>query len=201
MTLSQKEWNYLQNKFINLIYRISTFIGLDSIAFSFEDSVQELQVTLLEAVETFKKYKLPDAVSKGLISKKDAEGYGYITSVVFSQYLKTALWHKKNKVGKAISTKLKIRPSLSVDSETETFMESEEDEYKVSFFLGVEVSVFEGVEKEIVSLFVNDSKTVRKDGAINYKYVSDRLDISASELKIYLKKLKRKFKKDENTNW
>ena len=59
MSIPPDKWNYLQDKYKGLMYKVATHVGLDSAVYSIPDVMQELQIILIEATETFKKNRLP----------------------------------------------------------------------------------------------------------------------------------------------
>ena len=186
------KWDFLQRKYINLMYKIARFIGLDMIALSFEDSVQELQMTMVETVETFKKNKLLIAIKEGKINKNAVDDYSFVENWVFDKYLKTALWNKKNKLGSNNSAKKDIRRYISIDGETDNFLEAREG---INFSPDILMKEnLPQIEFNLASFIMSDAKSLRKDGSLNRKYIQKQLRITPVELDVSLSKLQYHYK-------
>jgi hypothetical protein len=104
--MNQEQYQFIQEKYGNLIYTIAQKINGDIAKCDPDDNVQDLWISALEAI---KGYEAQDNGKNGKFEDfKDTKG--------FDKYIKTCLWHKKGKKGSDVTKKLKITSTFSVDN-------------------------------------------------------------------------------------
>ena len=84
--ISNEEWEFVQKKYGSLIYMIAHRIGGDKITNDFDDSVQEIRMSAMDAIRTYKK-------------KTDVPFDKFFITKDFDKYIKTCLWNRKNSNG------------------------------------------------------------------------------------------------------
>ena len=105
--MNQDQYDFIQQKYGNLIYMIAQRISGDAATADFEDNVQDLWIAAMEAVKWFESQ---DNGKNGKFEDfKDTKG--------FDQYIKTCLWHRKGKKGTNITKKLHINNAYSIDGD------------------------------------------------------------------------------------
>jgi hypothetical protein len=173
-TTTSEQIEKIKSKYGNLIYAIAYRIGGDAVTNSFEDSVQNLYISAMDACEAYER--------KTGITFDDFFG-----SEEFGKYIKSTLWNKKNNVGKKITKKLNINSHLSLD---ENLLGDE------SMYEGVDVSalsfdvLFEEDTRELVELIIGDYSMIKPSGDINISKASRELGIDKRELKNRLNALR-----------
>lgn len=102
--MNQEQYEFIQEKYGKLIYMIAKKISGDAAKCDFEDNVQDLWITAIEAI---KGYEIQNNGSNGKFEDfKDSKG--------FDQYIKTCLWHKKGKKGTDVTKKLGITDTFTI---------------------------------------------------------------------------------------
>ena len=173
-TTTSEQIEKIKSKYGNLIYAIAYRIGGDAVTNSFEDSVQNLYISAMDACEAYKR-------------KTGKEFDEYFGTTEFGKYIKSTLWNKKNNVGKKITKKLNINSHLSLD---ENLLGDE------SMYEGVDVSalsfdvLFEEDTRELVELIIGDYSMIKPSGDINISKASRELGIDKRELKNRLNALR-----------
>ena len=200
MSIPPDKWNYLQDKYKGLMYKVATHVGLDSAVYSIPDVMQELQIILLEATETFKKNRLPLVIADptNSLTEDKAKNYGYIYASAYHTYIKTSLWHRKDTIGKGISAKKEIRNNIPITTESESYLLRPKQLPKTLNesleFLGLiespnlkfDIENLGKKEKELVNLILVDPSIVRTNGSFTYKYISEKLKTTEPNIKIML---------------
>jgi hypothetical protein len=103
--MNQEQYQFIQEKYGNLIYTIAQRISGDNATSEVEDNVQDLWLSAMDAIRWF------ESQDNG----KNGKFEDFKESKGFDQYIKTCLWHRKGKKGTAITKKMKINNAYSID--------------------------------------------------------------------------------------
>jgi len=173
-SITSEQIEEIKTKYGNLIYAIAYRIGGDSIANSFEDSVQNLYIAAMDACETYKR-------------KVGSPFRDFFGSDEFDKYIKSTLWNKKNNVGSRITKKRNITSHLSLDENLlgDESMYEGADVSSLSFDVSLEEE-----HKQIVELILGDYSLIKPNGDVNISKASRQLGIEKRELKNRLEKLR-----------
>jgi len=165
--LTSKQWEKIDLKYGKLMYKISHQIsGDDKATSSFDDNLQDIRLSAMEAVIGFEKQ------NEGANGKFD-EFWG---SRGFDQYIKTCMWTKKNNKGAKITKKAPIlRGTVSTDKEEILEIEESGGDLDASLFLKDISYYLTPIQKQVVDLVVKDPTLVKPSGKINVKRVSEEI--------------------------
>ena len=167
--LSKEQWEKIDEKYGKLMYKISHQISGDRAIANFDDNLQDIRLSAMEAVIGFEKQ------NDGANGKFD-EFWG---SKGFDQYIKTCMWTKKNNKGAKITKKAPIlKGTVSTDVEEVLMMESPDPAPDTSILFD-EVSIqLTDTQQTIVAEVINDHTLIKPSGKINIKRLSEKLGIS-----------------------
>jgi hypothetical protein len=167
----------IEKKYGRLIFTIAHRIGGDSVVNSFEDSVQELYISSLDACEAYerKTEKLFD------------EFFG---TDEFDKYIKSVLWNKKNNQGKQITKKLGINRHATLNEE---ILEHDPAlEYELSDVSSMLAEV-DGITEEgerLIEMIVSDHKLVKPNGSLNISKISRDMGMTKKDVTLLVSQLK-----------
>tara|TARA_R110000824_G_scaffold395054_2_gene595336 strand:- start:3508 stop:4077 length:570 start_codon:yes stop_codon:yes gene_type:complete len=182
-TLTDKDWEWLEEKYGRLLHHISYRIGLDPITNDHDDSYQELSIAMMDTVAMF--------------DKKVSEPFEeYKTTAHFDKYLKTVLWNRKNNLGNKIVKREPLRRQVTID---ETLLTKKAHKPKESFTpFGNEA--LEQDMKELVEQVSQDAKTIKPCGDFNISRLCRSLGKSKSQVKHTIERLKTTLKTYDDTD-
>ena len=182
-TLTQQQWELIDQKYGKLIYKIAHQISGDNAIASVEDNAQDLRIAAMEAVVGFTKQH----------SGKNGTFDEFWGTKGFDQYMKTVLWTKKNNKGAKITKRFSItKNSVSTDNEEGASVFQIADE---SYNPELELIFDELMDsltpnrQEILNLIVKDPTLIKPNGKINVKKVSEIMNLSWAETKNEIEEL------------
>lgn len=196
MVITQEEWDYLWEKYENLVYSIALKINGDFAgSSSFEDNVQDLQHAMLLAVQGFE--------NQGTNGKPS----DFIKTRGFDKYIKTVLWTAKAKKGASI-TKRKDLLNYRFENFTKTgdidgaFLQDLEGELRSRYERTLESrfsdspldfsEIFDDEMKLIVDNVVKDPMCcLKQNGSLNVAKISGRLGWSIAKTTKVVDRLKK----------
>ena len=205
--ISDNEWDKINEKYGGLIYMIAHRIGGDKITNDFDDSVQEIRLSAMDAVRTYRK-------------KTTDEFDVFVTTKDFDKYIKTCLWNRKNSNGTKIQKKAHIRNTVSL-SKYDDLWYAEDDNcgdarQQPLFTLTKDeiVKATSGVDemfksfsdvrmdeetKSVVSLVFSDGKMIKPNGMLNINKIAQMLGKKKHQVKYIVNRLQKQLK-DYNGN-
>ena len=101
-TVTEEQLGKIEEKYRRLIFAIAHRIGGDPVTNAFEDSVQNLYISALDAVRTFSK-------------KTEATFEDFFDTVEFDKYIKTCLWNRKNNAGSKIQKRKPVARHATIE--------------------------------------------------------------------------------------
>tara|TARA_R110002051_G_scaffold172011_1_gene242477 strand:- start:1278 stop:1850 length:573 start_codon:yes stop_codon:yes gene_type:complete len=176
MTLSSDQWQLIEDKYGMLMRKICHKISGDKALASYEDNLQDLQISALEAVTGYEKQH------EGKNGKFD-EFWG---SKGFDQYIKTVLWNHKNSKGKNISKRYHInRDTVSANENQEVIMMQDEksNSNDLTHFFDEMRDVLEGSQSDILRELVKCPDLIRKNGKVNVHSLARKVGETVYETK------------------
>ena len=207
--ISNEEWEKVEKKYKNLIYMIAHRIGGDKITNDFDDSVQEVSFSAMDAIRTYKK-------------KTDESFDDFFNTKEFDKYIKTCMWNRKNANGIKIQKKAHIRNTISLNQHEELFFFDDDNcgDSKQSASLPVNQTATKiteatsGVDevfksfsdvnmdeetRSVVSLVEDDGKMIKPNGRLNINRLAKILGKNKHQVKYILERLQTQLK-DYNEN-
>ena len=187
MIVTDEQWQKVLDKYEKLMFTISHNVGGDKVTNDFDDTVQEVSITAMEAIETFGRKT----------GKTFDEFWG---TVEFDKYIKTCMWNKKNNLGNKINKKLNIRRCVSLDVNItmpieeycgDSVIGSRTDSAPLQYptdvssvgdnpFFGVD---FDETTNIIVKAIMSDAKMIKPSGKINISKLATLLNKPKSQIK------------------
>lgn len=186
--MTPEQLTFIKTQYGGLIENISTKVSGDC-TISKEDIQQELYIASGDAISGFERQN--NGSNGSWEDFKSSKGFG--------QYLKTVLWHKKAKLGKAITDNSKRIPSnssLDFEKLDGTSLINIEDKYiPNNSFTGInDLSVIlSNREQEIVDYIVNDYSKFTINGKINVLSLSKKIGINPITTKKLIKSIENKY--------
>lgn len=164
--MTQEQYDFIQERYGNLIYMIAQRISGDNATSEVEDNVQDLWLAAMDAIRWFESQD--DGKNGKFEDFKESKG--------FHQYIKTCLWHRKGKKGTSITKKMHINHAFSIDGERSKDDDSlmlDLPDLKVTNY----VYTMESLEdiriklpdqhKVVVSHILNHPDCLKEDGSVN----------------------------------
>ena len=176
-TITYDEWEWLENKYGNLLHHIAYRIGLDPITHDHDDSYQELCIAMMDTVRMF------DKTATVPFEK-------YKDTAHFDKYLKTVLWNRKNCLGQRIIRRAPLRKQVTIDEQL----------LKDKVFNPVESFKPFGNETldedmlDILQQVEQDAKIIKPSGDFNISRLCRNLDKSKAEVKHTIERLQHTLK-------
>ena len=169
MPLTDEQWNKIDKKYGKLMYKISHKISGDTATAGFDDNLQDIRLSAMEAVMGFEK-------QNGGANGSFDEFWG---SKGFDQYIKTVMWTKKNNKGAKITKKAPIlKGTVSTDKEEILEMEECTGDPEIAMLLEEISYHLTTTQKEIVSMVVKDPTLIKPSGKMNIKQIAESLDLT-----------------------
>lgn len=185
--LTSDQWDKVQSKYQRLMYAVSHRIGGDKVTHDFDDTQQELAITVMDAVAAY--------------GKKTEKSFDeFFGTKEFDKYIKTCLWNRKNNLGCKIKKKYEIRKCVSLSENPDTFgsfdttstdSSLEEPEPTISAFNDVEL---DDVARSVSNIVMGDLRLIKPNGSINVCKVAQLLNVPKSEVYKAIEQLKFKLK-------
>lgn len=186
--LTKDQWAFINKEYGKLMHTITSKISGDY-SFSREDYLQDLYITVIDAVEGFLKQGCNGSVEDFL----DTPG--------FRKYIKTALWHKKGNIGKRISQRYNItRDTVPIHLETEEGVKCIQivqknsqmgDDLYFDFFGKMSED-----EERVVKVIVENPSVLLKSGLLDSARVARTLGYSIFKLNKIVEGLEYKLNKN-----
>jgi len=175
--LTYDQWEWLEEKYGNLLHHIAYRIGLDPITHDHDDSYQELCIAMMDTVVMFEK--------TATVPFEE-----YKETVHFDRYIKTVLWNRKNCLGQKIIRRAPLRRQITLDEKL----------LKDKVFTPVEsLTPFgnENLEEDMIELLEQvelDSKIIKPSGEFNISRLCRNLGKSKSQVKHTIARLQHTLK-------
>jgi hypothetical protein len=180
--LTSEQWQKIDDKYGNLMYKISHQISGDTATANFDDNLQDIRLAAMEAVMGFEKQ---NGGANGVFDD-------FWGSKGFDQYIKTCLWTKKNNKGKKITKKASIlKGTVSTDNEEVLQLEEECGDPEAAIFVSEFSYFLTPIQKDIISMVVKDPTLIKPSGKINVKQVAEALNLTWFEANKQIKHLSR----------
>jgi len=167
--LTDDQWTKIEKKYGKLMYKISHQISGDRAIANFDDNLQDIRLAAMEAVTGFEKQ------NEGANGSFD-EFWG---TKGFDQYIKTCMWTKKNNKGAKITRKAPIlKGTVSTEMEEILAIEDYSPDPDACMFLEEMSYHLTPIQREIVTMVVQDPTLVKPSGRINVKRVAEALHLT-----------------------
>ena len=167
--LTEEQWNKINKKYGNLMYKISHQISGDTATASFDDNLQDIRMAAMEAVIGFEKQN--DGANGSFEEFWGTKG--------FDQYIKTCMWTKKNNKGAKITKKAPIlKGTVSTDKEDILEIEEFVSDPDAALFLEEMSYILTPLQQQMVTLVVQDPSLIKPSGKINVKRLAEILDLT-----------------------
>lgn len=179
--LTSEQWEKIDQKYGKLMYKISHQIsGDDRATSSFDDNLQDIRLSAMEAVIGFEKQ---NEGANGIFD----EFWG---SRGFDQYIKTCMWTKKNNKGAKITKKAPIlRGTVSTDKEEILEIEEFYSDASTPIFLEQLSYYLTPIQQQIIDLVVMDPTLVKPSGKLNVKRIAEETGLSWFEADKFIKSI------------
>ena len=166
--INEHQRQLIEDKYGKLIHKIGHNISGDLAISSHPDNVQDLWVSVLEAVQGF--------------AKKEGQTFDeFWGSKGFDKYIKTCLWNSKNSKGAKITKKYPLT-KRTVDIVDNAEVLGLEDPVSLSgessLFMEEIPSLLSQEEETAVQKLVEDPTLIRASGKVNIQALSKELDKS-----------------------
>ena len=191
--MNQEQYQFIQEKYGNLIYTIAQKINGDIAKCDPDDNVQDLWISALEAI---KGYEAQDNGKNGKFEDfKNTQG--------FDKYIKTCLWHKKGKKGSDVTKKLGITSTYSVDGHNYSMQDEKllldvVDPKIVN--MNIADNVLEDIrvkllpqEKLIVENILQNPDCLKDNGRVNIAKLCRVTKLKVEEVRYYLEYIKSRY--------
>jgi hypothetical protein len=165
--ITNEQSEQIKTKYGKLISTIALNISGDNFTASYEDNVQDLWLSVLEAIDGFKR-------QGGGVNGEFNDFWG---STGFDKYIKTCLWTKKNNKGGKITKNKGVRNMLSLGDDKKILdipdKRGTQIETKPSFY-----QALSDFERDILEFVVENENSLKKNGKINIRVISNAFGIS-----------------------
>ena len=176
--LTNEDWEWVEEKYGNLLHHIAYRVGGDSITYDHDDSYQELVIAVLDTVKTF-----DESTGKPFKEYKDSKH--------FDKYLKTVLWNRKNNMGQKIIKRAPLRKQVTIDDQI-LVDKVHMPEESFSPFGNEDLTE---AERNMIEEIVHDPRIVKPNGKFNISRVCRNLSISKNDAKRIIDRLQHKLEK------
>ena len=176
-TLTNEDWEWLEEKYGRLLHHIAYRIGGDCVTNDHDDSYQELSIAVMDTVAVFDK-------------NTNQKFEDYKDTAHFDKYLKTVLWNRKNNLGNKIVRREPLRRQISID---EMLLKEKANQPIESF------SIFGNEQldvdlQEVIRQVELDAKVIKPSGDFNISRLCRNLGKSKSKVKYAIEKLNHSLK-------
>ena len=185
-TTTNAQVKQIEKKYGRLIFTIAHRIGGDTIISSFEDSVQDLYISALDACEAYER-------------KTNLGFEEFFSTEEFDKYIKSVMWNKKNNQGKQITKKKNINYHMTLNDdviESDSALEYELPD--VSSMLA-EIDGMDEEGEELMVRVMKDFQMVKPNGSLNISRLSREMGITKKQVTVIISKLRPLL--DEYTNF
>ena len=170
--MTEDMFEFIETKYGGLIHKIANNISGDNAIASIEDNVQDLYLSVYDAINGFEKQGINGTPNE------------FIDTTGFDKYLKTTLWSKKASKGRGITTKMPVQgrgcasiSDVSAIVSGEAVVHSDFDVYDFWDELGIRE--FHEEEKALISVILRDPNScISAKGGIKISPVMRKLNIS-----------------------
>tara|TARA_R110000751_G_scaffold142384_1_gene245798 strand:- start:1003 stop:1575 length:573 start_codon:yes stop_codon:yes gene_type:complete len=179
MTVTGDQWQLIETKYGMLMRKICHKISGDKALASYEDNLQDLQISALEAVVGYEKQH----------DGKNGKFNDFWGSKGFDQYIKTVLWNHKNSKGKNISKRYNInRDTVSANENQELIgmVDEKSNSNELTDFFEEMKTVLEGSQSSILHELVKCPDLIRKNGKVNVHSLARKVGGTVYETKKHL---------------
>jgi len=171
--INEHQRQLIENKYGRLIHKIGHNISGDLAISSHPDNVQDLWVSVLEAVQGF--------------AKKEGQTFDeFWGSKGFDKYIKTCLWNSKNSKGAKITKKYPITKHTVdiVDNGEVLALEAPSSlSTESSIFMEEVAPLFTEEQQEVVFRLVEEPTYIKPSGKVNIQALAQNLNKSWYEVK------------------
>jgi len=171
-TVTEEQLGKIEEKYRRLIFAIAHRIGGDPVTNAFEDSVQNLYISALDAVRTFSK-------------KTEATFEDFFDTVEFDKYIKTCLWNRKNNAGSKIQKRKPVARHVTIEEDIlslEDLFHGDEVRMDLSGF-GEVLLDMDDQARSVVRRILEDGKMVKPNGKVNMNRLIEQTGFSKQKIK------------------
>ena len=184
--VTDTQWKLIEKKYGMLINKICHMISGDKTVTSYEDNLQDLRVSVMEAVSGFER-------QKGGVNGSFDDFWG---SSGFDKYIKTCLWTKKNNKGAKVTKKLNVTKTVSMSEHEEILLISHNPTPALDdeIFLKEVFITMSDIQKNVIHHLVYEPNLIKPNGKTNIKKLSELLEINYYETQKEINELSDKLK-------
>lgn len=190
--MNQEQYEFVQEKYGNLIYMIAQRISGDGATAEAEDNVQDLWMAAMEAIHGYERQD--DGKNGKFEDFKNTKG--------FDRYIKTCLWHLKAKKGTNVTKKQGITKALSIegnaDSTDDQLMFNIQDPKVTN--INVNDEVLEDIrvkllpqEKLIVKHILEHPDCMKDNGTVNISQIAKSTNMKSYEVEYFVQYIKSRY--------
>lgn len=165
--ITNEQAEQIKVKYGRLISTIALNISGDELTASYDDNVQDLWMSVFEAIDGFKRQN--SGVNGNFCDFWGSDG--------FDKYIKTCLWTKKNNKGGKITKNKGVRSVVSIHDD-ENFKDLPDKSKSSVNAPPVLFNILDDYEKQVIECILENEKSLKKNGKINIKVISNALGIS-----------------------
>lgn len=178
--ITDGQWAKIDQKYGKLMMKISHNISGDNACANFDDNLQDIRLSAMDAVAGFEK-------QNGGANGTFDEFWG---TKGFDQYIKTVMWTKKNNKGAKITKQAPIlKGTISTDKEEILEMEECTGDPEIAMLLEEIAYMLTPTQKAIISMVVKDPTLIKPSGKMNIKQIAETLDLTWFETDKQIKSL------------
>ena len=171
--LTKEEWEWLEEKYGNLLHHIAYRIGGDSITNDHDDSYQELSIAMMDTVAMFDR----------TASKPFSE---YKETAHFDKYLKTVLWNRKNNLGTKIKRREPLRRQITINEQ----LVKDKVHSPIESFKPFGNENLDADLRELIEQVEFDGRIIKPNGGLNINRLCRNTGKSKSEMRYTIGRLK-----------
>lgn len=177
--ITEEQQKRIEDKYGRLIYAIAYKIGGDKVTNSFEDSVQNLQISALDAVTTFAK-------------SHDKRFDEFFNTTEFDKYIKTCLWNRKNKLGATLTKRKPVAFYVPIEEDIfspDDLFNGDEIHADLSGFADA-VKDMDEQPKKLINCILQDLSLVKPSGNLNITKLVKETGFSKKKIQALLSQIK-----------
>ena len=190
--MNQEQYEFIEEKYGNLIYMIAQRISGDGATAESEDNVQDLWMAAMEAIHGYEKQ---DGGKNGSFEDfKNTKG--------FDRYIKTCLWNLKAKKGIRVTKKRPITSAFSIDGKSDSVDDQllfDVQDPKV-YNINLDENVLEDIrvkllpqEKLIVEHILEHPDCLKDNGTINISQIAKATNMKPSLVEYFVEYIKMRY--------
>jgi len=165
--VTAEQWEKINDKYGDLIYKVSYMITGDAAICSIEDNAQDLRIAAMEAVDGFER-------QHGGANGKFDDFWG---SKGFDQYIKTCIWTRKHSKGSRVQKRVGLTKGTVPTDIEEVLMLEESYSPQDSLHIEDFAKSLSSDEQSIIKEVCFDPSLIKANGKFNLARIAENLDV------------------------